>query len=252
MSTIVRCEKITKSFGKGDERFQALRQVNLEIMPGEFVVVMGPSGSGKSTLMYILSGIDQAEEGKVHILDHTLSELSEKELSQLRRTQIGFVFQQPTLLRNLNLLDNILLPALADRSKETAAINQKARNLMEKTGIASLADREVSQASGGQLQRAGICRALINDPPIIFADEPTGALNSTTADSIMDLLTDINREDRAILLVTHDPKVAIRGDRLLFMVDGQVVEELHLGKYRETERETRLELLSVPMKRLLI
>lgn len=226
MNHIITGKDIVKIFGRGDEQAKALNGVNAEIAKGEFVAVMGQSGSGKSTLLFALSGMDEISSGSVRFGNTELSELSENALADIRRTKMGFIFQQPTMLRNLNLLDNIILPALHKGKKNTAALTQKANILMMKTGIAGLECRDITEVSGGQLQRAGICRALMNAPEILFADEPTGALNSKSAEEIMGLLVDINKEGTAILLVTHDAKVAARADRVLFMKDGNIVSEL--------------------------
>jgi putative ABC transport system ATP-binding protein len=200
---------------------------------------MGPSGSGKSTLLLALSGMDEITGGSVKFGDTELSKLRENALADVRRTKMGFVFQQPTMLQNLNLLDNIILPATHEGKKDTAKLTQKAKTLMKKTGIAGLESRDTTEVSGGQLQRAGICRALMNAPEILFADEPTGALNSKTAEEIMGLLVDINKEGTAVLLVTHDAKVAARADRVLFTKDGNIVSELPLQKYGGGDMEAR-------------
>lgn len=239
MNSIITGKNIVKTFGKGNEQTKALNGVNVEIGKGEFVAVMGPSGSGKSTLLLALSGMDKITGGSVKFGDTELSKLRENALADVRRTKMGFVFQQPTMLQNLNLLDNIILPATHEGKKDTAKLTQKAKALMKKTGIAGLESRDTTEVSGGQLQRAGICRALMNAPEILFADEPTGALNSKTAEEIMGLLVDINKEGTAILLVTHDAKVAARADRVLFTKDGNIVSELPLLKYSGRDVEAR-------------
>lgn len=152
---------------------------------------------------------------------------------------MGFVFQQPTLLKNLNILDNIILPSMRDRREDAAQITEKAKSLMEKAGILELEKREITQASGGQLQRVGICRALMNQPKIIFGDEPTGALNSKSANEIMKLLADIHRDGTTILLVTHDVKVAAKTERVLCMFDGQITGEYLAGTYDETRNDLK-------------
>lgn len=233
MQTLITSENITRSFGLGAEKRNVLDGVSVDIHQGEFVAVMGPSGSGKSTLLYALSGMDSVDSGKVIFDGADLSALKENELANLRRTKMGFVFQQPTLLRNLNILDNILLPAMRDGRKNSTRLTQKARTLMEKTGIAGLENRDITQASGGQLQRVGICRALMGDPKIIFGDEPTGALNSTSASEIMRLLADIHQSGVTILLVTHDVRVAAKTERVLFILDGKIAGEFLPGAYDE-------------------
>jgi putative ABC transport system ATP-binding protein len=231
MNKIIVGETIVKSFAAGDERRRVLDGVSVEINAGEFVAVMGPSGSGKSTLLFALSGMDALDSGNVVFDGVDLSRLSDDELADIRRRKMGFVFQQPTLLKNLNMLDNILLPAMRDGRKQRARLTEKARALMEKTGIAELATRDITQASGGQLQRVGICRALMSDPQIIFGDEPTGALNSTSANEIMALLADIHRTGTTMMLVTHDVRVAAKTERVLFIFDGKIAGEYRPGVY---------------------
>lgn len=239
MNSLIRSKNIVKAFGVGDEKRNVLDGISVGIGQGEFVAVMGPSGSGKSTLMFALSGMDRVDSGKVIFDGVDLSRCKENELADLRRTKMGFVFQQPTLLRNLNILDNIILPAMRDGRKNGARLAEKAKLLMAKTGIAGLENRDVTQASGGQLQRVGICRALMGDPKIIFGDEPTGALNSTAANEILQLLAEIHRSGTTILLVTHDVKVAAKAERVLFMLDGSVIAEKQLGKCAGNGRDTK-------------
>jgi putative ABC transport system ATP-binding protein len=234
MQKILVGENIVKSFGEGAEKRNVLDGVSVEIKAGEFVAVMGPSGSGKSTLLFALSGMDGIDSGTVVFDGVDLSRLGDNELADIRRKKMGFVFQQPTLLRNLNVLDNIVLPSMRDGRKNARQISDKARALMAKTDIGELEERDITQASGGQLQRVGICRALMNDPKIIFGDEPTGALNSTSANEIMALLADIHRTGTTILLVTHDVRVAAKTERVLFIFDGNIAGEFMAGTYDET------------------
>lgn len=234
MQKILVGENIVKSFGAGDEKRNVLDGVSVAINAGEFVAVMGPSGSGKSTLMFALSGMDAVDSGSVIFDGVDISQIGDNQLADIRRTRMGFVFQQPTLLKNLNILDNIILPSMRDRRENAAKITAKARALMQQTGIQGLEARDITQASGGQLQRVGICRALMSDPKIIFGDEPTGALNSTSANEIMQLLADIHRGGTTILLVTHDVKVAAKTERVLFMFDGQIAGEYLAGAYEES------------------
>ena len=231
MPKIIVCENIKKTFRENGRN--VLDGVSVEINQGEFVSIMGPSGSGKSTLLFSLSGMDSVDSGKVTFDGVDLSNLSDDELADIRRKNMGFVFQQPTLLRNLNILDNIILPTMRDSSKNAGQVADKARLLMKKMGIDDLEKRNITQASGGQLQRVGICRALMSDPKIIFGDEPTGALNSKSANEIMDLLAEIHRTGTTILLVTHDVKVAARTERVLFIFDGKIAGEYLAGTYDE-------------------
>jgi putative ABC transport system ATP-binding protein len=241
MKNIIAAKDIVKTFGKGAEQTNALDGVTIEIASGEFTVLMGPSGSGKSTLLFALSGMDNITSGSVTFCGTELSLLHENELADIRRTKMGFVFQQPTMLKNLNVLDNIILPSAQESKKNMTALTEKAKALMKKTGIDGLENREISEVSGGQLQRAGICRALMNDPLILFADEPTGALNSKSAEEIMDLLETINKEGTAILLVTHDAKVAARANRVLFTKDGKIAAETDFSCVADNDITARTE-----------
>ena len=224
MKEIICGRKLVKFFGEGSEKRKVLDEVDVSVAKGEFLSVMGPSGSGKSTLLYTLSGMDAIDGGTVSFCGRDLAVCREEELADLRRTRMGFVFQQPALLKNLNLLDNIIFPSLRSHGRNGAEAEEKAKALMERTGI--LAQRSITQTSGGQLQRAGICRALMGDPEIIFADEPTGALNSSAAEEIMDIFSEINAQGTAVMMVTHDPKIAARAGRILFLADGRTAGEL--------------------------
>lgn len=250
MKKLIEAEGIVKVYDQGGEVQTVLSGVSLEIGEGEFAAVMGPSGSGKSTLLYVLSGMDSADGGTITFDGRALDGLSEDALADLRRSKIGFVFQQPTLLKNLNILDNILLPTLRDHKKDSQRLKKRAKELMDGMGIGELSQREITKVSGGQLQRAGICRALMSQPRIIMADEPTGALNSKTAQEIMDIFERINREGTALLLVTHDPKVAARAGRVLFMSDGQIVNELRFQNKDEMAQEKNLLEVMEKMKEL--
>ena len=248
MKQIICGENIVKSYGIGDQKRNVLDHVSVTIMEGEFVSVMGPSGSGKTTLMFALSGMDNIESGKVTFDSEDLSRYKENELADIRRTKMGFVFQQPTLLKNLNILDNIVLPSLRDNKKNAKAIIEKGKALMQMTGIEELEKRDITQVSGGQLQRAGICRALMSNPKIIFGDEPTGALNSKSSDEIMSILSDINKEGTAIMLVTHDAKVAARTERIMFMKDGKIESEIKLPKFNGVNIDDRVETVTAKMR----
>jgi putative ABC transport system ATP-binding protein len=226
---------LTKSF----DGHTVLQALDLQVREGEFISVMGPSGSGKSTLLYNISGMDTMTAGRVRFAGQELSELSQKELARLRLTTMGFIFQHVYLLKNLCLLDNVVLPAYLAGLAPRDELNQRALELMDRTGVAELADRDVSEASGGQLQRVGICRALINRPTILLGDEPTGALDSTAAAEIMDILGELNAEGTTIMLVTHDAKVAARTARVLYLVDGRIVGDRSQGRYAGTGLDQR-------------
>jgi len=233
MNTLLESRNLNKNFtmGKGIAQ-HVLKDVNLQVERGEFVSVMGPSGSGKSTLLYNVSGMDRMTYGSVTFDGRDLSLLPEKELAAVRLNHMGFIFQHVHLLKNLSIFDNIILTAYLANKRSRKEVNRKAEALMETCGITGIAGNDITQASGGQLQRVGICRALINDPQIIFGDEPTGALNSKASAEIMALLDSINSSGTTIMLVTHDVKVAAKTERVLFMIDGRIVEQKHLGKYQ--------------------
>lgn len=248
MKQIISGTNIKKSFGKEKEKSLVLNGVDVSIAEGEFAAVMGPSGCGKTTLLFALSGMDEIDSGSVCFADAELSSLSENQLADLRRTRMGFVFQQPTMLGNLNLLDNIILPSMQGNHKVTGEIVSRAEALMAKTGIGDLCERDITEVSGGQLQRAGICRALMSTPDILFADEPTGALNSKSAEEIMDLFSEINKEGTAVFLVTHDAKIAARADRVIFMKDGSVMSELRFNKFTPGDLDVRVGKIAVQMR----
>ena len=214
-----------------------LHNISFCISKGEMVAVMGPSGSGKSTLLYNLSGMDKPSGGKVWLTGQEITTLSENEKAKIRLNRIGFVFQQMNMMENLNLIDNILLPAIHANSlrkkdkksrKEKSELEKEAKNLMKKFSIENLEKRRITEVSGGQLQRACICRSMINQPEIIFADEPTGALNKSASEEVMDSLKMLNHEGTTILMVTHDSRMASQCSRILYLLDGKIQDELIL------------------------
>lgn len=232
---ILEAQGLTKAF----DGHTVLHGVDLTVSESEFVAVMGPSGSGKSTLLYTISGMDTMSAGSVDFAGRELADLSQKDLAHLRLTSMGFIFQHVHLLKNLCLLDNIVLPAFLAKLAPREQLTTRAIELMERTGVAELAHRDISEASGGQLQRVGICRALINRPKILFADEPTGALDSTAAGEIMGILRDLNTQGTTIMVVTHDARVAAQTDRVLYMVDGRIVDDRPQGRYTGIDLDIR-------------
>lgn len=235
MSELLRAKQVHKSFrvnGKGAN--EVLRDVSVTIDSGEFLAIMGASGSGKSTLLYSVSGMDDPTSGEVYFKGASLAKLKESERAALRLQEMGFVFQHIHLLKNLSIFDNVILSGYLSGIRTKAEVNARARELLERTGIPELADRMITEVSGGQLQRAGICRALINEPAILFGDEPTGALNSQAAAEILELLTEINRGGTALLIVTHDPRVAAHAHRVAVMKDGRIEGDHHLGPIGDT------------------
>lgn len=238
MNNILKVKDLCKTYVVNKRELNVLNNVNLQIKEGEFISIMGPSGSGKSTLLYNVSGMDKMTAGSVVFKGIELSTLSEKEMSTLRLHEMGFVFQQINLLKNLGIIDNIVVSAYMAKNRNRKEVNQFAIELMEKTGITELADNDITQASGGQLQRVAICRSLINNPDIIFGDEPTGALNSKSSNEIMDIFKDINESGSTIMLVTHNVKVASKTERVLFMIDGKIEGEYNLGKFKEEDKDS--------------
>ncbi len=210
--------------------------ISLKIKKGEFVTIMGPSGSGKSSLLKIISGMDNLYEGGVTILSHNLDTLDNKKLSFFRRNNLGFIFQLPDFLDSLTILDNILLPAIADKKSNVKQVKNSALTMMADFNIIQSANKTPNQLSGGELQRAGICRALINNPDVIIADEPTGALNSKMAVDVMSILERINKNNITILMVTHDTKIASYGDRILLLLDGEIVDDFSIDGLSSQER----------------
>ena len=224
-----------------------LNGIHFAVEQGEMTAIMGPSGSGKSTLLYQISGMDQATEGEVWLGEKELVHMSEDEKARLRLHEMGFVFQQMNMVSNLNLLDNILLPAYqaqkhvgkGELRRTKSAMKQEATELMRKFDIAGLEERRITEVSGGQLQRACICRSMINHPKLLLADEPTGALNQSAAGSVMEAFLKLNREGTTVLMVTHDSRVASRCDRILYLLDGEIRGELQLGKQKDEEEKER-------------
>ena len=218
-----------------------LRNINFSVGEGEMVAIMGPSDSGKSTLLYNVSGMDQPDSGEVWLDGTETVRLSEDDKARLRLNKMGFVFQQMNMLANLNILDNILLPSVhADKSRAfQTKQKEKALQLMAQFGISALTDRRINEVSGGQLQRACICRSMMLSPRILFADEPTGALNQTASGEVLRAFQRINDAGTTILMVTHDSRVAAKCRRILYILDGEIRGELLLEAYSEDEDTSR-------------
>ncbi len=229
---IIKTTSLCKSYSTNGQQNHVLRNIDLEIFKGDFTVIMGSSGSGKSTLLYNLSGMDSPTHGEVSFCGKRIDNLTERELAAFRRRDIGFIFQQMHLVSNLSIFENITVPGYLLKKYPNKEIEKLAENLLEKTDIKELKYRLPSQVSGGQQQRAAVARALINEPTLLFADEPTGALNSKAGTEILKLLTDLNRDGQSILMVTHDVKAAIRADRIIYLQDGQITGEMCLDKYQ--------------------
>ena len=218
-------EDVRKSYFVGDRELPILKGVNLTIGHGEFVVLMGVSGSGKTTLLNIIGLLDKPTEGRFRFMEKTVNGIGDEELAILRNAHIGFVFQQFFLLPYLSALENVLIPIVYSK-KQIRHPRDKARMLLEKFGLGDRVGNKPSQLSGGEQQRVAIARALINDPDLILADEPTGALDSKTGNEIMALFRMLNNEGKTIIVVTHDPKLSTFGDRLVRIEDGAISEDI--------------------------
>lgn len=223
----------------GSNQVEALRDVNFTVERGEYVAIMGESGSGKTTLLNILAALDKPTEGKVYLKDRDLGKLKEKEIATFRRQNLGFVFQDFNLLDTFSLKDNIFLPLVLS-GKKYPEMEKRLKPIAEKLGIEKLLEKYPYEVSGGQKQRAAIARALITKPQLILADEPSGALDSKAADSLMNLFTTINQEGQMIVMVTHSVKAASSAKRVLFIKDGKVFHQLYRGNLTNEEMYERI------------
>lgn len=220
--SLIQVREVCKTYTSGDQAFLALREVSLEACTGEFIAIMGPSGSGKSTLLHLLGGLDRPSAGQVMVAGMPLHALNETQLALFRRKHVGFVFQSFNLIANLSVRDNIELPALLYGQERPAAISRQASGLMESLDIQAQAGKLPAQLSGGQRQRVAIGRALINNPDILLADEPTGNLDSRGATEVMRLFCELNQRGQTILMVSHDSSIASYAGRIVFVRDGQI------------------------------
>lgn len=240
---IISAQGLKKSFHTGEMEQTIFENLDLEIYHGDFTVIMGSSGAGKSTLMYSLSGMDRPTAGTISFAGKEITKCNDDQLAVFRRKNCGFVFQQIYLLEKMSLMDNVLTAgALGDDDKKT--VRKRAKELFELVNIPEITQEKFSsQVSGGEAQRAGIVRAVINQPKVVFADEPTGALNSNNSEAVLNVFTKLHKEGQSIIMVTHDKKTALRGNRVLYVKDGQVFGECDLGTYEseDKEREKKLE-----------
>ena len=235
--TVLSAKSITKTFGDNT----VLHGIDLDIYAGDFTVIMGASGSGKSTLLYALSGMDRPSGGRMLYQKKDIANASEKELTRLRAGNFGFVFQRTHLISNLTLHENIQMAGLISDLSDKEAV-MRTEDLIKRMKLEDAGDRLPSQVSGGEAQRAAVARAAINKPAVLFADEPTGALNKANSEEVLNLLSSLNAEGQSILLVTHDREAALRGNRILYLEDGSIIGELDLPVYagRDKIREERL------------
>lgn len=235
--TILKAEKLSKSFSSGGTMQHVLKNIDLQLYKGDFTVIMGASGAGKSTLLYSLSGMDTPTLGTITFADKTISDRSQDALAVFRRKHCGFVFQQIYLIDGMSIMDNVLAAGLLV-TKDKKALIKKAKELFAAVDISEETQKKFpTQISGGEAQRVGIVRALINSPEILFADEPTGALNSKTGLDVLDTLTRFNEQGQSVVMVTHDMRSARRGNRILYLKDGVILGECDLGKYAHGDKE---------------
>lgn len=237
--TVISAKKLCKSFAANGVQNHVLTGIDLDVYKGDFTVVMGASGSGKSTLLYALSGMDRATSGEVVYNGKDLVKLSEKELTLLRRRDFGFVFQKMHLVSNMTMFENVVVPAYLDKSIPAQETDKKAAELFETMGITDVKDHLPSQCSGGEQQRCAIIRAVISEPAVLFADEPTGALNRRNTTEVLDLLTKLNKNGQSVFMVTHDVRAALRATRLIYIEDGTVSGELGLPPYEADKEQSR-------------
>lgn len=241
--TIISAKHLKKSFGQKDNLQTIYSDLNIDIYKGDFTVIMGPSGAGKSTLMYSLSGMDKPDAGQIDFDGTDITKLNSDKLAVFRRSQCGFVFQQIYLIDNMSLMDNVVTAGvLTGKNKED--VKSRAKHLFSLVNIPEITWKKTSsRISGGEAQRAGIVRAVINDPNVLFADEPTGALNSANGTAVLDVFTSLHEAGQSIVMVTHDKKSALRGSRILYIKDGAIFGECDQGKYEpdNAERTERFE-----------
>ncbi|MFI0422204.1 ABC transporter ATP-binding protein [Spongiactinospora sp. 9N601] len=221
---VIRTVNLTKIYPNGGVSVAALRGIDLEIHPGEFVVIMGPSGSGKSTLAHLLGGLDSATSGEVWLDGRRLDTMSESARAVLRRTKIGFVFQFFNLIANMTVADNVELPSLLAGASAREA-RERREELLEALGLAERADAAPSRLSGGEQQRVALARALANRPSVLLADEPTGNLDSRNAQQVLGLLNKVHKTGQTIVMVTHEARLAGLADRMIYLFDGQVADD---------------------------
>ena len=233
METIIDVKGLCKTYIIKKNSNNVLRNIDFSLREGEFVTIMGPSGSGKSTMLYTVSGMDRATAGDISFLGKSYADMNDREMAKIRLVSMGFIFQQMYMMRKLCILDNILLPGFHAGLAERKKVREEAEVLMRRLGIMEIADNEINEVSGGQLQRACLCRALINHPKVLFADEPTGALNSKAAGEVVNELVKVNRDGTAIMMVTHSARVAASSDKVIYLIDGHIVGSMELGKLKD-------------------
>ncbi len=237
-TSVVKANNLCKSFVTGKTALNVIKNLNLDIYEGDFTVIMGSSGSGKSTLLYALSGMDKATSGTVTLLGNEITSMKEEELSSIRKKDISFVFQSINLLPDITIFENIAYCGYGV-NKNKKEVNEKTLKLLEVFGLSDDKDKYPSEISGGMQQRVAIARAIITSPKILFGDEPTGALNSTAGEEVLDILSDLNKNGQTVVMVTHDLKAAAHASRLIYLKDGRIDGELDLDKFSKKDYKNR-------------
>lgn len=234
---VIKTDKLSKSFSVGGKQQHIIKNLDMEIYEGDFTVIMGSSGAGKSTLLYSLSGMDKPTLGSIEYSNKDITKMNDDQLAVFRRKHCGFIFQQVHLVDNMSIMDNAISTGMLTGQKQKD-LKKKADELFERVGISEdLRGKFPSQLSGGEAQRAAMVRAVINDPDVVFADEPTGALNSAGVKAVLDVLTEINRSGQSVVMVTHDIKSARRANRIIYLQDGGIVGECNPGEYISGDKE---------------
>jgi putative ABC transport system ATP-binding protein len=241
---ILEVKNLDKTYVSDGVKNPVIKNMNLDIYDGDFTVVMGPSGSGKSTLLYCLGAMEDVTGGSILFQGKDVTRMKENALSDLRLKEFGFIFQQIHLVSNLSLFENVILPGLALPENTNEEVRKRALVLLERFQVKEVSERLPSQVSGGEQQRAAIARSLINQPTILFADEPTGALNQSNSEIVMDLFSELNQQGQSILLVTHDRRAALRGDRIVYIIDGAIKSEMRLDPYDHAQVKEREETVN--------
>lgn len=232
-------KNITKRFNESAQPI--LQHFDVDIYKGDFTVIMGASGAGKSTLLYALSGMNQIDEGEIYYQQKEIANLNEKQMAALRSTEFGFVFQQTHLVSNLTLLENVTVAGYLNPNRTGKETDERAKQLLHSMHVEHAMDRLPSKVSGGEAQRAAIARAMINEPKLLFADEPTGALNRKNSDEVLSILSELHKKGQSILMVTHDMRSAACGNRILYLEDGKILDELELSDIMESkDKEARV------------
>lgn len=241
---LISARGVRKEFSGGKGKEQVLKNIDVDIYAGDFTVIMGSSGAGKTTLLYALSGMDSITAGKVLYRGTEISRYRERQMAKLRSHEFGFVFQQTHLVSNLSLFENVAVAGYLTAERDAGAVRRRAEELLEKMNMGAAKDRFPSEVSGGEAQRAAIARAVINNPGLLFADEPTGALNKGYTEEVLNLLTALNEDGQSILMVTHDIRSAIRGTRILYLEDGKILDEMRLPVFQDADAKNREKKLS--------